>query len=294
MTAPSLCWINNAIKPTRDCHVSVLDHGLLYGDGIFEGCRFYHRQVLHLPRHLKRLQDSAQAIQLNLPYSLAEIEQAIRQLITAYGEESGYLRLVVTRGEGNLGLNPKHCPRGNLFIIADQLSLASSSARQQGLTMITSSIRRTTGTGLDSRVKSLNYLHSVLARMEANAAGVDEALLLNERGMVAEATAENVFIELNGELITPPVTDGALGGITRATVIELAAQSGFKVIERSITTYDIYTADACFLTGSGAGLLPVKELDSRQLRSPRGDIFGHLESALTRYIAEQCPAGMMS
>ncbi len=288
MRPQSLCWINNEIKPTHDSRISVLDHGLLYGDGIFEGCRFYHRRVLHLSRHLQRLQNSAQAIRLTLPYSLQEIEQAINDLIAHYGEESGYLRLVVTRGEGNLGLNPQRCPRANLFIIADQLTLASESARQQGLTMITSSIRRSVGTGLDARVKSLNYLHSVLARMEANAAGVDEALLLNERGLVAEATAENIFIERNGVLVTPPSTDGALAGITRETIFALARKAGIETLEQSLTAYDIYTADACFLTGSGAGLLPVQSLDGRQLKSSRGSLFGQLDEAFNTYIAEQC------
>ncbi|WP_020410128.1 aminotransferase class IV [Hahella ganghwensis] len=288
MTATSLCWMNHEIKPTDECSISVLDHGLLYGDGIFEGLRFYHRHVLHLEQHLQRLQNSAHALQLTLPFSLAEIGAAIETLINQYGEPSGYLRLVVTRGKGNLGLNPRHCPQANLFIIVDQLSLASSQAQLGGLKLVTSSIRRTTGTGLDARVKSLNYLHSVLARIEANAADADEAILLNERGYIAEGTAENLFIEIDGALQTPPCSDGALGGITRLTVIRLARQLGIDVQERSLTPYDVYNADACFLTGSGAGLLPVAELDGRVLASPNGELFKKLKQAFEQYIEAQC------
>ncbi|OZG75358.1 branched-chain amino acid aminotransferase [Hahella sp. CCB-MM4] len=288
MTATSLCWMNREIKPTTECSIPVLDHGLLYGDGIFEGLRYYHGRVLHLDQHLARLQHSATAIQLTLPYTLEEIETAIETLISQYGEPSGYLRLVVTRGAGNLGLNPRHCPKANLFIIVDQLSLASQKAREEGMKLVTSTIRRMTGSGLDARVKSLNYLHSVLARIEANAANADEAILLNERGCIAEGTAENLFIELNGALLTPPCSDGALGGITRATVMKLARQLDIEVQERSLTTYDVYSSDACFMTGSGAGLLPVAELDGRKLKSSQGTLFLRIKDAFEAYIKAQC------
>lgn len=283
----SLCWQSEGIMPAAEAKISVLDHGLLYGDGIFEGLRFYGNKVLDLEQHLARLQRSAQALALALPLPIEGIRQALEQLIEAYEEDQGYLRLLVTRGLGNLGLNPSHCPRPQLLIIVDQLSLSSSSAQEKGLHLITSSIKRLTSLGLDSRIKSLNYLPSILARLEANHAGADEALLLNERGYIAEASAENIFIETDQGLITPPAIDGALEGITRQRVINLAKRVGISVQEQSISPYDVFNAKSCFLTGTGAGLLPVASLDGRDLQQIKTKLFTQLQEEITAYIDDQ-------
>ncbi|MBU6950943.1 branched-chain-amino-acid transaminase [Hahella sp. HN01] len=284
------CWLNGAIVPAAEAAISVYDHGLLYGDGVFEGLRFYQRTPFRIERHLQRLQDSAAALGITLPYDADALREGISALISRYDGESGYLRLVVTRGPGNLGLNPRNCATPNVFILADQLSMASSEAQEKGLKLIIASVRRTVGAGLDPRVKSLNYLTSILARMEANVAGADEALLLNERGQVAEASAENLFIVRQGRLLTPPTSDGALAGVTRSVIMELAQANNISVSERTLTPYDLYTADECFLTGSGAGILPVAEVDGRPLRTSPGEILQRLRQAFAALIAQECSA----
>lgn len=273
MKPPSYCWINGQIMPTHKATIPVSDHGLLYGDGIFEGMRFFNRRLFNGTKHLARLETSARATDLTIPFTQQVLTQAIEELIVQYGEETGYLRLVVTRGTGPLGLDPTHCKEASCFIIVDQLSLISDENKEKGLKLICAATRRQTGTGLDSRVKSLNYLHSILAKTEARTAGADDAIMLNSQGFVAEATAANLFVESRGQLLTPPVQDGCLAGITREEVMNIAESVNIKVQEVSLTNYDLYNAEACFLTGSGAGLLPVSEIDGRQVKKTPGDLY---------------------
>jgi branched-chain amino acid aminotransferase len=271
--APQSCWFNGKLVPLERARVSVFDHGLLYGDGVFEGLRFYSGKAFRPDRHMKRLRNSLQALQIQIPYSDEALLLGIQHCIEAGEHDDGYLRLVVTRGEGSLGLDPKRCREPNVFILAAQLELAAPEMLAQGLTLITASVRRANGSGLDPRVKSLNYLHSILAKTEANHAGADDALLLNNEGRVAECSAANIFISQGKQLLTPPCLDGALGGITREAVMELAPGLGFDVRERSLSPWDIYNSDECFVTGSGARLMPVASLDGREIGVVAGPVF---------------------
>ncbi|MFT5090187.1 MAG: branched-chain amino acid aminotransferase [Candidatus Latescibacterota bacterium] len=263
------CWLNGAIMPAGDARISVFDHGLLYGDGVFEGIRFYNGHPFRLAAHLRRLRDSARAIHLELPYSTRELEQAVTDLIAAYAAPDGYLRLVATRGDGKLGIDPASCPRPNVFVIADKLALVGEKVRQRGAQLIVAATRSLAPDGLDPRIKSLNYLNRILARMEATQAGADEAVLLNRQGRVAEGTAENIFIVRDGALYTPPPSDGALAGITRQAVIEVAHTLNRPCSESSLTSFDLFAADECFLTGTGAELIPVHSIAGRLLSAER-------------------------
>ena len=274
----ALCWINGDIIPAHSARISVMDHGLLYGDGVFEGIRFYNRRAFRLQTHLQRLWRSAAALRLVIPMSPAGLTQAIHATIAAFELEDGYLRLVVTRGGGRMGLDPANCTRPEMFIIADQLSMVNERVREQGARVIVAATRRLGADGLDPRIKSLNYLNHILARMEASNAGADEAILLNSQGHVAEGTADNLFIVRDGALLTPPCCDGALEGITRAVVMELAQQIGVSCRETTLGPYDLYTADECFLTGTGAEIIPVREVDGRSMRKCPGPIFQQLNA----------------
>jgi branched-chain amino acid aminotransferase len=278
----------------REARVSVFDHGLLYGDGVFEGIRFYHGRAFRLAAHLERLERSAAALRLRVPYARDALEAAARETIAAFGAPAGYLRLVVTRGEGRLGLDPASCARPNVFIIADELALVSEEARRHGARVVIAATRRLAPDGLDPRVKSLNYLNHILARIEASNAGADEAILLNGRGHVAEGTADNVFVVRGGLLLTPPPSDGALEGITRGAVLELAATLGMVYREVSLAAYDLYTADECFLTGTGAELIPVLEIDGRTLATCPGPVYETLARHFRGLVERECsepPAG---
>ncbi len=283
----SLCWLNGEIMPTAQACIPVMDHALLYGDGVFEGIRFYNGQAFRLQPHLERLQDSAAALMLSLPYDTAAMTNAVNELVDACGFSDGYLRLVVTRGVGSMGLDPTTCPVANMFIIATQLSLVSRKKRQQGIRTIIAATRRLTPDGLDPRIKSLNYINHIMARIEANNAQAEEAILLNAVGNIAEGTADNVFIVKKGILITPPVTDGALDGITRGIMIELAKQLDIECYEKSIALYDLYTADECFLTGTGAELIPVREVGGRILKHCPGDFYIRLQQQYTKLIEQE-------
>lgn len=287
MTDQAICWIDGRIRPAREAGVSVLDHGLLYGDGVFEGIRFYHGRPFRLDEHLQRLDDSARAIALTVPSGRDELERAVAETVAAFPQEAGYLRLVVTRGPGPLGLDPAPCHRPTLFIVAHGLALVSDEARRRGIRLITASTRRLGSDGIDPRIKSLNYLNNILARIEANTAGADEALLLNAAGRVAEGSADNVFAVCRDGLVTPPVSEGALDGVTRRLVIELATAAGIKVVERPMATYDLYTARECFLTGTGAELIPVAEVDGRPLPERPGPVFRDLLQRFRRVIEEE-------
>ncbi len=283
-------WLNGRLLPAAEAVLPLTDHGLLYGDGVFEGIRFYHRRPFRLHAHLRRLELSARALMLDLPSSLETMTQAVNEVIGAFAEADGYIRLVVTRGCGSLGLDPAHCERPNLFLIADRISLTEEHQRRHGIRLITASTRRPGPTVLDPRIKSLNYLNNILAKLEARQAGADEAVLLNERGHVAEGTAENLFIVRSGEVRTPPVSDGALDGITRAIVLELCRQLGLGARECSLTPYDVHTADECFLCGTGAELLPVGSVDGRSLPDCPGPVSRRLQQAFVGVIESETAA----
>lgn len=280
------CWVNGRLVPAEQASVSVFDHGFLYGDGIFEGVRFYNRRAFRLPLHLKRLQRSAAALQLQMP-ALAVLEEAVAAVIEASALADGYLRIIITRGVGVLGINPASCKEPGVIVIADQLKMVSDEARAQGIRAVIASTRRSTPDRLDPRIKSLNYLNSIFARMEANFAGVEEAILLNERGCVAEGTAENIFIVRDGELLTPAPTEGALAGITRGTVLELAASLGIPTKETVLTAYDLYAADECFFTGTGARLIPVREIDGRKISTCPGAAYQRLATAFAELVQRE-------
>jgi branched-chain amino acid aminotransferase len=288
MNKNALCWINQVIKPARDAAISVFDHGLLYGDGVFEGLRFYQGKTFMLEAHLQRLQQSADAIGLQLPYSLGQIEEAVGQLIDAYSGDSGYLRLVVTRGEGSLGIDPRKCARPNLFIIADELVVMDISDPTQGISLHVAQVRRTPAQCLDPKVKSLNYLNNILARMEASRAGCDEALMLNTEGYVSEGSVDNIFIVSEGVLKTPPLEDGMLAGITRAVVIEVATQAGIPCAQTSLRVDDLLQAEECFLTGTGAELIPVRQIDGNRLAQSTQPLLPTIMQGFKDSIAQYC------
>ena len=283
-----VCWLDGEIRPLAEARIPVLDHGLLYGDGVFEGIRFYNRVAFLLEEHLRRLEDSARCIALACPWSRRELREIIAEVISAQDRSEGYIRLIITRGEGPLGIDPSLCKQPRLIVIASGLRLASPETIQRGANLVIAATRRLPPDGVDPRIKSLNYLNHILARIEANQAGADEALLLNAQGMVTEGSAENVFIVRDDVLLTPPVTDGALAGITRQLLLDLANSVRIEAVERSLAPYDLYTADECFLTGTGAEMIPVKHVDNRALPECPGPAFRRLQDAFRAYVARYC------
>lgn len=288
MNQTALCWIDNQIIPAQSATIPVFDHGLLYGDGIFEGLRFYHGKVFMLQAHLQRLQHSANAISLTLPYSLSQISEIINQLVQAFHEDSGYLRLVVTRGPGSLGIDPDKCSSPNLFIIADELSVVATPSIQQGIKLFIASTRRTPAQCLDPKIKSLNYLNNILARIEANQAGMDEALMLNTQGHISEGSVDNLFIISKGKLFTPQLSDGLLAGITREVILEIALGLGIPTQETSLTPYDLMQADECFLTGTGAELIPVRQVNQHLFAQPETPLYNRIQQAFHDKVAQHC------
>ena len=258
-------YIDGKFYSEANAKVSVFDHGLLYGDGIFEGIRFYNGRVFRLEEHLLRLWDSARSICLEIPMTMADMTEAVLETIRQNHLRDGYIRLLVTRGIGNLGLNPTQCKSPSVIIIAATIALYHEDFYRKGLTIVTCATRRSSPAALNPAVKSLNYLNNVMARIEANLAGADEALMLNDAGNVAECTADNVFIVKRGQIFTPPVAAGALRGITRSVVFEIAAELGVKVRETDITRHDVFVADECFLTGTAAEIVPVVKADGRPI-----------------------------
>ncbi len=275
-------WINGQIVPKGEAVVPVMDHGLLYGDGVFEGICFYQRTPFLLEPHLKRLSNSAKVIGLDIPYDQQQLAAGIKDLIDTSSLERGYLRLLVTRGEGALGLDPRSCSQPNVIIILGPASMVENEQLARGMDLIIASTRRLSPDGLDPRVKSLNYLNHIMARMEAMQAGVDEAVLLNREGRITEGSVENIFVVKEGLLKTPPSTDGALEGITRNLVMGLARQADIQVTECSMTSYDLYTADECFLTGTQAGLVPVRSVDGRKVGVVAGSVYASLRQAFEK------------
>ncbi len=258
-------YLNGKLVPKEEAKVSVFDHGLLYGDGVFEGIRFYEGRVFRLDDHIDRLYRSARAIALTIPMDRDAMSLAVLETIRANDMTDGYVRLVVTRGEGSLGLSPKSCPHPGIFIIAAGITLYPEEMYRTGLKVVTCATRRIAHGALSPMVKSLNYLNNIMAKIEAEQSGAGEGLMLNEQGYVAECTGDNVFLVRDGRILTPPIAAGALTGVTRAVVFELAQQLGIDIREENLTRYDIYTADECFLTGTAAELIPVVELDSRPI-----------------------------
>jgi branched-chain amino acid aminotransferase len=243
--------------------VSVFDHGLLYGDGVFEGIRAYNGRVFKLKEHIDRLFCSAKAILLEMPMSPAQLMRATIETCRRNRLRDAYIRLVVTRGVGTLGLNPRSCRKPSVIIIAGKIQVYPTELYAKGMDIVTVPTVRNLHSAVNPAIKSLNYLNNILAKIEANNAGVEEAVMLNAEGFVAECTADNLFIIKNRALCTPPLSAGALYGITRGTVMELAAQMGIAVGEPNLTRYDLFNADECFLTGTGAEIMPVVKVDGR-------------------------------
>jgi branched-chain amino acid aminotransferase len=256
-------FIDGKLQNEHNAKISVFDHGLLYGDGVFEGIRAYNGRVFKLKEHIDRLFYSAKAILLEIPMTPAELMKATVATIRANKLRDAYIRLVVTRGVGNLGLNPRSCKAPTVIIIAGKIQVYPAELYARGMEIVTVPTVRNLHSALNPAIKSLNYLNNILAKIEANNAGVEEAVMLNSEGFVAECTADNLFIVKNGEMFTPPLSAGALYGITRGTVMELAAQTGVKVSEPNLTRYDLFNADECFLTGTGAEIMPVIKIDGR-------------------------------
>ncbi len=265
MTEPRKIWLDGQLVDEAEAKVSVFDHGLLYGDGIFEGIRFYHGRVFRLDEHVERLFLSARAILLQMPWTEQEVCDIVRDTIRANGLTDGYVRLVVTRGSGGLGLNPYLCKKASMFCIAASIQLYPEEYYENGLELITCSTRRPSHATLSPQVKSLNYLNNVMAKIECVQAGVMEGLMLNEAGTVAECTGDTVFIVKKGVIITPKISDGALDGITRGVIFDLCEKLDIDLIEDTITRYDIYTADEVFLTGTAAEVIPVVKVDDRPI-----------------------------
>jgi len=258
-----IIYLNGAFVSEEDAKVSVFDHGLLYGDGIFEGIRAYHGRVFKLEEHLKRLYESAKSINLTIGINKEEMQEVILETLRRNDLKDAYFRLVVTRGKGDLGLDPNKCSKATIFCIAAHIKLFEQSMYEQGLEVKTVAIRRNNPDSLNPRIKSLNYLNNILAKIESTQAGVIEAIMLTQDGYVAEGTADNIFIYRNDVLLTPPLSAGILEGITRNTVIQLAKELQIEVKEELFTRHDLYTADECFLTGTAAELIPVINVDGR-------------------------------
>jgi branched-chain amino acid aminotransferase len=261
----SVVYINGTLVPTDEARVSVFDHGLLYGDGVFEGIRVYGRQSFLLDEHITRLYESAKAIRLEIPLSKADMTTAVNETVAANGIDDGYVRLVVTRGAGTLGLDIRKTSDPQVIIIADTITLYPPELYESGLQLVTASTIRNHPGALSARIKSLNYLNNILAKIEGTDAGTVEALMLNHKGEVAECTGDNIFVVKNGVLKTPPADAGILEGITRNAVIRLARQAGLTVEETGLLQHDIFIADECFLTGTAAEVIAVVSLDGRTI-----------------------------
>lgn len=256
-------YLNGGFVDEAEAKISVFDHGLLYGDGIFEGIRLYDRCVFKLDEHLERLEYSAKALLLDMPWSRETISEATCESCRINGLTDGYIRLLVTRGVGTLGLSPNTCKEPQLIIIADKIQLYPDSFYEEGLKIITVPTRRMNPATLPPMIKSLNYVNNILAKIEAQHVGYQEAIMLNDQGYVAECTGDNIFILHKGKVITPKTSSGALKGITRQVAVEIADDLGLPLVEENLTRYDIWNADECFLTGTAAEIIPVVEVDAR-------------------------------
>jgi len=288
-------WVNGDLVPPGQATVSVFDHGLLYGDGVFEGIRVYNNRIFKLATHLRRLEASATSIHLNLPYSHDDLAAAVRQTVDANDCHDGYIRLCVTRGAGTLGLNPFLCKEPFIFIIADAITLYPPQLYREGLSVITSSVIRNHPSALSPRIKSLNYLNNILAKIEALDQGLFEAVMLNHEGNVAECTGDNIFIVNHNEakapvLSTPPLHAGILEGITMNVVIGLAQQEGMEVTRTNLKQQDLYDADEMFLTGTAAEVIPVTSMDGNTIGNGKpGNTTVQLINAFGKLVSSEAP-----
>lgn len=260
-----LIYIDGEFLPKAEAKVSVFDHGLLYGDGVFEGIRSYNGRVFKLDEHLERLYDSAKSIMLEIPISIETMKETVLETLRRNHLREGYIRLIVTRGVGDLGLDPDKCPKPSIIIIADKIVLYPQKYYEEGLEIVTVSVRRNYAEAINPRIKSLNYLNNILAKIEGKQAGAEEVLMLNREGYVVECSGDNIFWIKNGTLVTPPVHMGILEGVTRNSVIDIAREAGLRVEERVFTRHDLYVADECFLTGTAAEVIPVVKIDQRAI-----------------------------
>ena len=280
-------WIDGKLYDKADAKISVYDHGLLYGDGVFEGIRVYSGKIFECEAHLDRFWDSAKAIRLALPVSREQLRTAMEETVRANGFRDCYVRVVATRGPGDLGIDPRKSPRPSLFIIADLISVYPREMYEKGMSLITSSVIRNHPAALSARIKSLNYLNNILAKIEANDAGVSEAVMLNHEGNVSECTAENIFIVRHGEVQTPTATDGILEGVTRKVMLALCKRMQIPFVEKILQRHDLYIADECFLTGTGAEVAPVTKIDGREIGTGQpGPITRKLIDAFHRHVRE--------
>jgi len=257
----NLVYIDGRFLPRSEAKISVYDHGLLYGDGVFEGIRAYNGLVFKLDEHIERLYHSAKSIELDIPMSQKDMKKTILETIRRNGLRDAYVRVVVTRGVGDLGLDPRKCPTPSVIIIADRITLW----KEKSLKAVTASTRRNALTALNPMIKSLNYLNNILAKLEANRANVSEAIMLNQQGLVCEGTGDNIFIVKDKIIATPPPSASILVGVTRNAVIELAAKEGLRVEQRDITVHELYNADEAFFTGTAAEVMPLVEVDARKI-----------------------------
>ena len=260
-----LIYVDGKLVPKEDARISVFDHGFLYGDGVFEGIRVYEGNVFRLKEHIERLYESAKTLDLEIPMSPEALTRATLDTVTANAKRDAYIRLIVSRGPGDLGIDPYSCPKPTVVIIVGSITLYPEELYRTGISLVTSSVPRIPTQCLDPRIKSLNYLNNILAKIEARQAGVPEALMLNFNGRVAECTADNIFIVKRGKLKTPDLMQGALGGVTRAAVLQLAREAGIPTKETVLGLHDLYNANECFLTGTGAEVMPVISIDGRTI-----------------------------
>jgi branched-chain amino acid aminotransferase len=258
-------YIDGKYYDEKDAAISVFDHGLLYGDGIFEGIRIYNGKIFKLAEHVRRLFDSAKGIYLDIGMTPKAMERVLLETVAINRKKDGYIRLVVTRGDGPLGIDPFKCPKTKVIIIVGDISIYPQEYYSKGIAVITSSYRRIPADCFDVRIKSLNYLNNVLAKMEAHRAGCLECVMLDQNGRVAECTGDNIFIVKNGAIATPPSHHGALEGITRGEVLSLASTMGIQALEKTLMRFDLYTADECFLTGTAAEIMPVTMIDGNPI-----------------------------
>ncbi|MCW4004409.1 MAG: branched-chain-amino-acid transaminase [Candidatus Bathyarchaeota archaeon] len=265
MSSELQVYIDGEYYPKSKAKISVYDHGFLYGDGVFEGIREYNGVVFKLKEHIDRLYRSAHALTMQMPMTKEEMIKAVVETLRKNNLKDSYIRLVVTRGVGDLGLDPRKCPEPSVIIITDQISIRSGNAKETGVTAMFSWVRRNPVDATSHEIKSLNYLNSVMAKIEANACGVDEAICLEHNGCIAEGVGENIFIVKSGELLTPPTSTGALAGITADIIRELAAKLGIKLTVTNLTPFMIFTADEAFFTGTAMEVVPIREVNKRQI-----------------------------
>lgn len=282
-----LVYINGEYYPKSQAKISVYDHGLLYGDGIFEGIRAYNGVVFKLREHIDRLYRSAKVIMLDIPLTKGEMINAVLETLRRNNLRDAYIRLVVTRGVGDLGLDPRKCSNPTVIIITDVIKLHATEAKEKGIKALIVWVKRDPVDATSHEVKSLNYLNSILGKIEANIAGFDEAICLDRNGYVCEGVAENIFIVQNGVIATPPTSTGALKGITRDLIIKLARQLGYQVVERNITPSDLFTADEVFFTGTAAEVVPVVEINRRVIGDGTpGSVTGHLMEEFLKLLGD--------